>query len=54
MRMATRAAGKVTDDKFPAVVTSFEIANADSKALQRYNWKYVIVDEVRRWLRAVV
>lgn len=35
-------------DKFPVVVTSYEIVIADSKLLQRYKWKYVVVDEGHR------
>lgn len=35
-------------EKFPVVVTSYEIVIADSKLLQRYTWKYVIVDEGHR------
>ena len=30
------------------MVTSYEIVIADSKLLQRYKWKYVIVDEGHR------
>ena len=30
------------------VVTSYEIVIADSKLLQRYTWKYIIVDEGHR------
>ena len=40
-------AGPATD-KFPVVVTSYEIVIADSKLLQRYKWKYVVVDEGHR------
>lgn len=40
-------AGPATE-KFPVVVTSYEIVIADSKLLQRYKWKYVIVDEGHR------
>ncbi|XP_007240420.3 lymphoid-specific helicase [Astyanax mexicanus] len=32
----------------PVVVTSFEIAMIDRKLLQRYQWKYLIVDEGHR------
>ena len=38
-------AGRI-DDKFPVVVTSYEILLADVKALGRYQWKYIVVDEV--------
>lgn len=34
--------------QFPVIVTSYEIVIADSKLLQRYKWKYVIVDEGHR------
>ena len=30
------------------VVTSYEIVIADVKFLQRYNWKYIVVDEGHR------
>ncbi|XP_036815956.1 lymphoid-specific helicase isoform X4 [Oncorhynchus mykiss] len=33
---------------FPVVVTSFEIAMIDRKFLQRFHWKYLIVDEGHR------
>lgn len=33
---------------FPVVVTSYEIVMADSKFLQKYQWKYIIVDEGHR------
>ncbi|XP_057704668.1 lymphoid-specific helicase isoform X2 [Corythoichthys intestinalis] len=33
---------------YPVVVTSFEIAMIDRKFLQRYQWKYLIVDEGHR------
>jgi ATP-dependent DNA helicase len=33
---------------FPVVVTSYEIVIADVKHLQRYQWKYIIVDEGHR------
>ena len=35
-------------EKFPVVVTSYEIVIADSKLLQRYKWKYIVVDEGHR------
>lgn len=41
------SAGPATAD-FPVVVTSYEIVIADSKLLQRYKWKYVVVDEGHR------
>ena len=40
-------AGPATAD-FPVIVTSYEIVIADSKLLQRYKWKYVVVDEGHR------
>eukprot|EP00887_Chlorella_sp_A99_P001799 scaffold19.g1799.t1 len=36
------------DDKFPVIITSYEIAIADIKLLQRHQYKYVIVDEGHR------
>lgn len=33
---------------FPCVVSTYEIVMADIKALARYNWKYVVVDEGHR------
>ena len=38
---------KVTSS-FPAVVTSYEILLRDVKHLQKYQWKYIIVDEGHR------
>ncbi|XP_061820307.1 lymphoid-specific helicase [Nerophis lumbriciformis] len=35
-------------DMCPVVITSFEIAMIDRKFLQRYQWKYLIVDEGHR------
>jgi len=40
--------GKKVTASFPTVVTSFEILMRDSKALARYNWKYIVVDEGHR------
>ncbi|XP_058069040.1 ATP-dependent DNA helicase DDM1 [Magnolia sinica] len=34
--------------KFPLIVTSYEIAMNDARALAHYNWKYVVVDEGHR------
>jgi hypothetical protein len=31
---------------FPVIVTSYEVVMNDSKALARYDWKYLVVDEV--------
>ena len=41
------SAGPATAE-FPVIVTSYEIVIADSKLLQRYKWKYVVVDEGHR------
>ncbi len=40
--------GKPATNKFPVVVTSYEIVISDVKFLQKYNWKYVVVDEGHR------
>lgn len=40
-------AGRASE-KFPVVVTSYEIVIADSKVLQRYQWTYIVVDEGHR------
>ena len=42
------SAGSVKTDKFPVVVTSYEIVIADSKHLARYHWNYIVVDEGHR------
>ena len=34
--------------RFPVIVTSYEIAMRDIKNLQKYVWKYIIVDEGHR------
>lgn len=39
---------KPVDHKFPVIVTSYEIAIADIKFLQKLHWKYVVVDEGHR------
>jgi ATP-dependent DNA helicase len=39
---------KPVDDTFPVIVTSYEIAIADIKFLQKLHWKYVVVDEGHR------
>lgn len=39
--------GKV-DKNFPIVVTSYEIVMNDRKFLQKYAWKYIVVDEGHR------
>jgi ATP-dependent DNA helicase len=33
---------------FPVIVTSYEVVMNDSKALARYDWKYLVVDEGHR------
>ncbi|KDD71699.1 SNF2 family N-terminal domain-containing protein, partial [Helicosporidium sp. ATCC 50920] len=43
--LSPKAASSAT---FPVVVTSYEILMADAKALARYHWKYVVVDEGHR------
>ncbi len=35
------------NDKFPVVVTSYEILLADIKFMAKYQWKYIVVDEAR-------
>ncbi|KAI7868291.1 SNF2 family N-terminal domain-containing protein [Spinellus fusiger] len=39
---------KETAFDFPIIVTSYEIIMNDRKYLQRYNWKYIVVDEGHR------
>ncbi|KAG2213535.1 hypothetical protein INT47_009209 [Mucor saturninus] len=39
---------KETEMEFPVIVTSYEIVMNDRKFLQRYNWKYIVVDEGHR------
>lgn len=39
---------KETSMEFPVIVTSYEIVMNDRKFLQRYNWKYIVVDEGHR------
>ncbi|KAF7729861.1 hypothetical protein EC973_003595 [Apophysomyces ossiformis] len=39
---------KETAFEFPIIVTSYEIVMNDRKHLQRYNWKYIVVDEGHR------
>lgn len=36
------------DENFPVIVTSYEIVLADSKFLQKYKFKYIVVDEGHR------
>ena len=33
---------------FPVVVTSYEVVIRDRKILQRFQWRYIIVDEGHR------
>ena len=44
---ACSLAGRASE-KFPVIVTSYEIIIADSKLLQRYQWTYIVVDEGHR------
>lgn len=37
---------KTIGPNFPIVITSYNIAMSDSRALSHYHWKYVVVDEV--------
>ena len=39
--------GKV-GSKFPVIITSYEIVMADVKFLQKYHFKYIVVDEGHR------
>lgn len=39
---------KTIDDKFPVIVTSYEILLADIKFMLKYHWKYIVVDEGHR------
>ena len=49
IRSKTHLVGtKVVDETFPVYVTSYEIAIADIKFLQKMHWKYVVVDEGHR------
>ena len=50
IRSRTRLVGKDrVDASFPVYVTSYEIAIADIKFLQKVHWKYVVVDEGHRY-----
>ena len=42
------AARNKADTVLPVVITSYEIVIADSKHLQKYEWRYVVVDEGHR------
>lgn len=39
---------KQTAADFPIIVTSYEIIMNDRKHLQKYSWKYIVVDEGHR------
>ncbi|OBZ90380.1 Lymphoid-specific helicase [Choanephora cucurbitarum] len=39
---------KETSYEFPIIITSYEIVMNDRKHLQKYNWKYIVVDEGHR------
>ncbi|KAK4515509.1 uncharacterized protein ATC70_010459 [Mucor velutinosus] len=39
---------KETSDAFPVIITSYEIVMNDRKVLQKYNWKYIVIDEGHR------
>jgi len=43
-----RSLGKRKEGGYPIVVTSYEIAMKDRKYLQRFLWKYIVVDEGHR------
>lgn len=43
-----KSLGKKKDGGYPIVVTSYEIAMKDRKYLQRFLWKYIVVDEGHR------
>lgn len=47
IRLNQMKRGKI-DDKFPVIVTSYEIVLADIKHMQKFNWKYIVVDEGHR------
>ena len=40
--------GDSTASSFPIIVTSYEIMNVDAPFMQKYAWKYLVVDEVRQ------
>ncbi|KAK9815465.1 hypothetical protein WJX72_004092 [[Myrmecia] bisecta] len=48
LRATRMPTGSPTTEAFPIVVTSYEIVIADVKFLQKYQWKYVVVDEGHR------
>ncbi|KAL4451633.1 hypothetical protein ABPG75_007295 [Micractinium tetrahymenae] len=45
IRSTRMPTGGRIDGKFPVVVTSYEILLADIKAMAKYQWKYIVVDE---------
>lgn len=47
-RRAPAGAGGAVPPDFPVVVSSYEIVMADRKHLQRYEWRYLVVDEGHR------
>lgn len=47
-RMPIMGASDACDKSFPVIITSFEIAMFDRKFLQKYSFKYLIVDEGHR------
>ena len=51
IRSRTRLCDKQhsVDETFPVFVTSYEIAIADIKFLQKLEWKYIVVDEGHRY-----
>ena len=48
MRNERMPVTQTVDEKFPVIITSYEIIIADRKFLQRYNFKYIVVDEGHR------
>jgi len=50
IRSRTRLVKGPVDASFPVYVTSYEIAIADIKFLQKMHWKYVVVDEGHRYV----
>ena len=47
IRSQSMPTGGRIDAKFPVIVTSYEILLADIKFMAKYQWKYIVVDEVR-------
>lgn len=48
MRVMKMSASQQEQNTFPIIVTSFEIAMVDRPYLQRYDWKFMVVDEGHR------